>query len=248
MGLIGTAIKTCFVAVHVTAGAAAGIASGALSTANDAARLLGCAAKGDLEGAGDIVDKRVERMVKGLDQRIQAGAELLEEAGRCIDDPERPFLTQENTKRMTRLATIGLTAAAGAAWADDVDIDDADSGDATSSLDGETAPITLTDGSETLVIENGRFEGDEDDLELLTRAGENPDTEHVDEVVRNISVRDHFLKSHGYDGVPDGWEVHHIKPLSEGGPDTEDNMVLVPEDMHAKITAAHAEYYGWHRS
>ena len=63
--------------------------------------------------------------------------------------------------------------------------------------------------------------------------------------VRDIGARDAFLSVHGFDGVPEGYEVHHVVPLSEGGADTPDNMILVSEADHAAITSAHAGFYGW---
>ena len=50
---------------------------------------------------------------------------------------------------------------------------------------------------------------------------------------------------HGYENTPEGYDVHHIVPVSEGGPDSVDNMVLVSEEEHDRITAAHRAYYGW---
>ena len=67
----------------------------------------------------------------------------------------------------------------------------------------------------------------------------------VEDIVRDIGARDAFLSVHGFDGVPEGYEVHHVVPLSEGGADTPDNMILVSEADHAAITSAHAGFYGW---
>ena len=96
-------------------------------------------------------------------------------------------------------------------------------------------------------VENGMFVGDESDLEALIDAGKDPTAEHVetDEVVRDPAVRAEFLAQHGYDEIPEGYEVHHIQPVSEGGPDSAENMILVSEAEHDEITAAHREYYGW---
>ena len=100
------------------------------------------------------------------------------------------------------------------------------------------------DGVDLEAIENGMFVGDTDDLNALIAAGEQPDTEHIpsDEIP---TVREAFLKMHGYENTPEGYDVHHILPVSEGGPDSLDNMVLVSEEDHDRITAAHRAYYGW---
>lgn len=96
-------------------------------------------------------------------------------------------------------------------------------------------------------VEKGVFVGDQDDVEDLADAGVVDDAEHIDtdNIVRNIAMRDEFLETIGYDHVPEGYEVHHIIPLSEGGSDTPDNMVLLPEDVHQQVTAIHQKEYDW---
>ena len=94
------------------------------------------------------------------------------------------------------------------------------------------------------------FDGDSGDLSDLAKAGELEDTDHIEseDITRSLASRDAFLEENGYDGVPDAYEVHHIVPLSEGGADTPDNMILLTEDDHAEITAEHGRFYGWHRA
>lgn len=65
---------------------------------------------------------------------------------------------------------------------------------------------------------------------------------------RDMEMRSVFLDKYGYDRTPEGYEVHHIIPLSEGGADTPDNMVLLSEEDHRQVTAAHRDYYGWGKS
>ena len=136
---------------------------------------------------------------------------------------------------------------------DDFDLDadtDVDAGYGTANGDGIfDGPVVYERGGMTLTADNGVFDGDEDDLETLTAMGEVEGTEHVDadDYARDMAARDSFLRSHGFDSVPEGYEVHHIVPLSEGGADTPDNMILVSEEDHDAITAAHAEFYGWRK-
>lgn len=97
-------------------------------------------------------------------------------------------------------------------------------------------------------VHNGIFESDSiDDLNNLIHIGEIDNTEHISsiEIIRDPSVAHEFLSIHGLDSQPEGYELHHIIPLSEGGADTPDNMVLVPEELHHQITAAHRLYYSW---
>ena len=46
-----------------------------------------------------------------------------------------------------------------------------------------------------------------------------------------------ILENRGYrDGkVPRGYEVHHIKPLADGGKDTPKNLKVIPTAKHKEI-------------
>jgi len=57
-------------------------------------------------------------------------------------------------------------------------------------------------------------------------------------VKRNMTTRSHFLHSLGYDKVPEGYEVDHTIPLSQGGSDTPDNMQLLTKEDHRRKTAS----------
>lgn len=70
-------------------------------------------------------------------------------------------------------------------------------------------------------------------------------TEHIADPPRDPGMVQAFLTQHGYTEIPDGYEVHHIIPLSEGGADHPANMVLVLEEEHDLITAAHHKFYQW---
>lgn len=89
--------------------------------------------------------------------------------------------------------------------------------------------------------------GDEAKLQSVIAAGEIDGTTHVDaaDVSRSAAERSAFLAQHGFDGTPEGAQVHHVHPLSEGGSDKADNMVLVSEADHDRITAEHRRFYGW---
>ena len=96
-------------------------------------------------------------------------------------------------------------------------------------------------------VEDGVFIGDDDDLEELAEAGQLDGTEHFDaaNIVRDIGMRNDFLASIGYDSLPEGWEVHHIIPLSEGGLDDPSNMVLIEKTDHSTVTSLHSNFYDW---
>lgn len=56
-------------------------------------------------------------------------------------------------------------------------------------------------------------------------------------VKRSMAMRNQFLRSKGYTEAPDGYEVDHIIPLSQGGSDTPDNMQLLTVEQHKLKTA-----------
>jgi len=94
---------------------------------------------------------------------------------------------------------------------------------------------------------SGKFEGSPANLQALIAQGEVEGTDHVDasDIHRSLAARNEFLAAHGYDHVPEGYEVHHVVPLSEGGTDTPDNMILLTEEEHDAVTAAHRRFYEW---
>jgi hypothetical protein len=56
-------------------------------------------------------------------------------------------------------------------------------------------------------------------------------------VERSEGAKKAFLRSKGYTKVPRGYDVDHIRPLSEGGSDTPANMQLLSTEAHHHKTA-----------
>lgn len=56
-------------------------------------------------------------------------------------------------------------------------------------------------------------------------------------VKRSEANKKKFLKSLGYKEIPYGYEIDHIKPLSEGGADDPSNMQLITIEQHKRKTA-----------
>lgn len=56
-------------------------------------------------------------------------------------------------------------------------------------------------------------------------------------VKRSEANKREFLKSLGYDEIPYGYQIDHIKPLSEGGTDDPSNMQLLTIEQHKRKTA-----------
>ena len=96
-------------------------------------------------------------------------------------------------------------------------------------------------------VEEGIFNGNAEELNALSEAGMIDGTDHIDsdDIVRNLIARNEFLELCGLDSVPEGYEVHHIIPLSEGGTDDPSNMVLLSSEEHQAITSAHRQFYDW---
>jgi hypothetical protein len=61
-------------------------------------------------------------------------------------------------------------------------------------------------------------------------------------VKRSYSNKMEFLRSQGYSSVPDGYEVDHIIPLSQGGSDSPNNMRLLTVEQHKAKTARERAY------
>lgn len=239
---VGTLLKVTGVATFVVGKAAYGITKGAVHTLGDGARTLDCLVNKDYEGAEKIVAKRIEGTLCGVAKRVGDTFELIEEAGRCIEDKDRPFLTAKNIARMSTIATVGLVAGASVPLIDDDD----DEGAGSEFADGSDGLYPA--GISSLSIHNGVFDGDQDELMELVEAGQIDETEHIEasDISRSIAARDSFLSSHGFESVPEGYEVHHIIPLSEGGADSPENMVLVKNEEHDFITKEHSRFYNWH--
>jgi hypothetical protein len=56
-------------------------------------------------------------------------------------------------------------------------------------------------------------------------------------VKRSEANKMEFLKSRGFKQIPEGFEIDHIKPLSEGGSDDPRNMQLLTIEQHKRKTA-----------
>lgn len=67
--------------------------------------------------------------------------------------------------------------------------------------------------------------------------GETYKTTGQPKVERSSAAKTEFLKSRGYDKVPNGYQVDHNVPLSEGGADKSYNMQLISTDQHKAKTA-----------
>lgn len=195
----------------------------------------------DVERACNVVAERAVRGVKGVCSFTGASARLIgnmaekHNAGQEVFDDDTVEQLIKVGACVGTIVVMGETA--GLLFGDDHDVRISEAG-----LLPET-PVDDIDG-----VENGVLI-DHDGLDDIIREGNLTGTEHLEagEYVRNIGVRDAFLHSHGFSEVPEGYDVHHIVPLCEGGADSPDNMVLVSKFDHAQATAAQAAHYGWHR-
>lgn len=218
-------------ATDVVVDSATGVVSGAVNTISDIADGVSKLSEGDFGGAFNIASNRVQNMVKGTIGIVESGVALTSSAAESITTGET-FITPENKAHLTNLCRTSIYAGIGSVML----IDDAPTGSMCPGDDACSLPG----------VENGVFVGESGDLNTLIKAGEQEGTEHISSVIRSDLARTEFLNSHGITDT-DGWEVHHIVPISEGGPDDSHNMVLISPEDHDQITKDQAEFYGWHK-
>lgn len=218
----------------IAADTVSGMIEGATHSAADVLDGASCLCRGDVGGAVKIAGRRVSHMFQGAVGIVQSGAAV---TSACCDTliHDAPFVTDANKHHLTRLCQAGVTGVT----ADALFSDDAPS--------GSECPLT-EDACDLPGVENGVFVGDASDLKALTAAGEVPDTDHVSEadITRSEATKAAFLNAHGIEET-EGWQVHHVVPLSEGGADDIHNMVLINPEDHRTITAEHADYYHWQK-
>ncbi|SFW40253.1 type I-F CRISPR-associated protein Csy1 [Selenomonas ruminantium] len=106
----------------------------------------------------------------------------------------------------------------------DIDVDE---------MSGVEAGCLLDSSLLTVIIEEGKRKGEGNYRPSYLR------DERKEETVQA------FLAKYGYDGIPIGYEIHHIVPLSQGGDDSIRNMIMLSIEDHAKVTEAHAAYFKW---
>lgn len=216
-------------------------------TVNFAYGLTKAAYNKDANAAIDIIEKRIQRSVKG----IQA---ISMESGKFIRDTGKNYLegkdimdevNRERALNITSILAAGvLIGETGAAiFGDDNASNIVEAGTLESegmvpdcdvdSIDGVHNGMLIDDTYLDDIIEQGKIEG----------------THHIDSdnYTRNIQARNEFLYQHGLTEVPEGYEVHHIVPLCEGGVDSADNMILLTKEAHHQVTAEHSQFYGWNK-
>ena len=213
---------------------ASGAFKGAVNTVSDVVDGVGKLASGDYKGAVDVTARRLQNMVTGTVTMVESGVKL---TGAVADSAVsgKTFITEENKAHLTNICTAGIYATIGSSLISD---DSADVPSADSCPQGDACSISG--------VENGVFNGDSWDLQELIKAGEVDGTEHISDVDRSDAARAEFLNLHGISDT-EGWEVHHVVPISEGGADDPSNMVLIDPEEHDEITKAHAEFYEWHK-
>ncbi|MDO5532005.1 HNH endonuclease signature motif containing protein [Sutterella sp.] len=246
-------------AKDVAVGAGCGIVRNAARTLEDAAGVVENLARGEPGHAVKIVGRRIEGVASGLGHACGSAADLTGD----LVKPGRKFATDGNARKLASILPLGVMAfGAGTALANlpdltdladtsgiphmpDADPEGVDTLDLADAGDDGLLPVGMDDA--LVGIENGVFTGGEEELLRLIEAGEIEGTEHVDAelVTRSPAVQQAFLEAHGLSEVPDGCEVHHIVPLSEGGADAPANMVIIDAELHDRITAAHRIFYGW---
>lgn len=220
---------------NVLEGTVKGVLSGVASTASDALKGTAHLCRGEVKEAADIAVNRVTNIGIGAIKTVESGLAITEATVRAVVKDE-PFLTEQNEKHMTRLCQMGVYVATGSAFVNEDNIPEG------------THCAVHGDACALPGVENGVFTGDADDLQQLIEAGEVEGATYVsaDDVERSAATRAEFLAAHGIEDAQ-GWEVHHVQPVSAGGEDAVENMVLISPEDHDAVTSAHREFYGWNR-
>lgn len=242
---VGTGFRLAgFTARVVTGAATAGVRS-AVGLAGTTHKAIQKVNNRDWDGLEKLAETSLNAAERSFVAKANAVEHLINEAERSYNNPKHRFLTKENADRAASIALLAGGAIAGGSLLDvDLDFDDADASG------GFTDMTDVTPGAwaSGIPIDNGVFAGDGDDLAELIERGQIEDANHVasEDITRDLGARDAFLRAHGFEGVPEGYEVHHVVPLSAGGADDPSNMILLSEEDHNTITAAHSRFYGWH--
>lgn len=215
-------------------GTVVGVVKGISGTAEDVLQGGVGICRGDFSKAADIVSKRAVGIVQGTIGAVCSGI-AVGEAGYDSIVNDAPFITPSNRDHLTRLCQLGVYATTGGLLAEDA-------------VPEGHACTNPGDACELPGVENGVFVGDEDELQQLIAVGEIQEAPLMEssEIERSAAERAAFLHAHGIEDTH-GWEVHHVQPLAAGGADSADNMVLVSDEDHDRITAEHNRFYGWSR-
>ena len=222
-----------------------GLVKGTINTAGDCCKLAGRVIDRDPEGAVRIIAKRVDKTVRAVGSVSKTAVHLVDTAL----DSNQSLWTEKNVEKMASVATFGAILAVGIDSVTGDEITDLPENSASLNEAGVPSDAVLASsfGLDADAVSNGVFVGDENDLNDLILAGEDSSSQHLSagEYTRDIGLRDTFVNAHGWESIPEGYEVHHVMPLSQGGADNVDNMILISESEHDAVTAAHRAFYNW---
>lgn len=220
---------------------------------------------GNYKAAGKKIAEMQVRRAKGVAQAAAtaAGTVCNGVKAACMDDTEA---AKKFRRGLRNCAVIGGTILVASEVVDAIEADgDGDAAEpahtaeafgdgggtttddsALPDADGAVDLLPTTDIDDMPGVEDGMLLDDSpNNLAELAEAGEFHGTHHISEVVRSQDARLDFLAQHDLERIPTGWELHHVVPLSEGGADTPDNMVLLRAEDHDWITTQHRIFYGW---
>lgn len=192
MGLfkvISTGFKSIEVITEVAAATTIDIAKSTTCTLGDTIKAT------SHDGICTFLGKRIMGIFFGTVKRTEAAEELVEETEKCPSDKNYPFLIQENAKKLTTVATVGLVSLAGASFDDKED--------SSSSEPVESDSGLLPSNADIFALHNGISGGDQNDLDSFARADHIEGTEHLEaeDVDRNLVARHAFLHELGYSSV-----------------------------------------------
>ena len=100
-------------------------------------------------------------------------------------------------------------------------------------LEGVKNGMLIDDSFLDVIINEGIRKGTGNWLHEYDRAERKPETTAA------------FLEKYGYDSLPVGYELHHIVPIAQRGADVIENLILLSEADHQKVTDKHKEVFKW---
>lgn len=248
---------------------ATGLYNGYKRKATDYASIANDVYHGRYVDAAETAAARCKRKVKMIEQIAGDGATVIGSgakmaygtaSGKGYDKKDSSNFGN-SLKKIVLVGTVVLAGAGVVEGLDHLDIDHLAEAHGLDDLHHDGVHIT-TEGTDALMtdhgiipdfnvndlpgIEHGMLVNDfYGTLEQIAHTGEVDGAQHIDDVVRSVGAKMDFLNMNGYLSEPEGFQIHHIVPLSEGGADTSNNMILLSEEDHEFITSMHRIFYGW---
>ncbi len=197
--------------------------------------------------AEKIVDETLVKSVKGIAALTKQAGKLVVQAADCALEKNPALKDKKLHNTLVGAAVITGTIASAVMLGDAISSAEAASPDYSDMIPQDLFLPTV-DVNNIFGVDN-HIVGPNADIQGLSDLGMRPEfiDNHIesDSIERSAAAKSDFLHTIGLDSIPQGYEIHHVVPLSQGGLDIPSNMVLITEEAHDFITAQHRQFYGW---